>query len=1371
LWPTAPVAQDARVSKKIFVTVAAVAAVVFTATAQAGVIIGSQAVEPKADYNPAGTPEAFRFAATGTGQLASASVYVDTGSTATTVAIGVYTENATGHPGTLLSQGTLTGPVAAAWNVVPLAAGTSLSAGTNYWIALLGTGGTLRFRDRCCSGGTPAEVPAQVNVSTLPATWSTGARYNDGPAAIYGSSVDGPVLAVTPTSLSFSGLEGGAPPVGQSFSISNAGGGLLSWNVTTNASWLTASPASGVDSGSVFVTTSTAGLVAGTYSGTVTVTAAGASGAPQSLQVTLTVTRPDTAAPTVSITSPSSGATLSGTVTVSATAADDVGVRGVQFKLDGANLGAEDPTAPYGATWDTTSAASGSHVLTAVARDAAGNSTTSTGVTVSVTNTAPLPAAYLVGDQAIESATDSNPAGVAEAFKFTAVASGTLSALSAYIDVLSTATSVTVGVYSDVGGHPGALLTQGTRAGPVAGTWNDVAVTSVSLASGTTYWIAILGTGGVAKFRDRCCGNGSPVEASAQTSLTALPATWSTGASYKDGPVSIWGKGSVTGGGPPPSQVGEWSNTIAWPSVAVHMSLLPTGNVLSWDGFAAAPNSERLWNPLTGAFTPVPFGTNLFCAGHVLLPDGRQLVVGGHVAAAVGLPDTSIFDPKTNTWSSAARMSVARWYPTATLLGDGRVFVMGGDNLVEHQSGVPHAFYDSSVPTLPEVYDPVTNVWTGLTGARLNSPWYPFIFQLTDGRVLDAGPDTVTRTITPGVWTWQNLNTDSPFDGMSAVMYRPDKVMKSGAWADPDFKGSLLYAAHARTGVLDMTQPAPSWRETAPMSYARSYQNLTLLPDGTVFTSGGMATSDGVDLSQAVLPTEIWDPATEKWATTASMSVGREYHSTALLLPDGRVLMAGGGQLPGSPATDQYNAQIFSPPYLFKGARPAISSTPSLVQYGSTFQVTTPDAASVASVSLIRTPSVTHDFDQNQRFSFLSFSQGNGVLNVQAPVNGNAAPPGYYMLFIVNTNGVPSVASFVRFPAPYEDTVAPSAPGTVSATGAIGRVSLSWGAATDNAVLDHYDVYRSTTAGFTPSAVNRIATPTAASYVDGGLAAGTYYYRVKAVDRAGNIGPASNEASGAATADTTPPTVSVSAPPAGATVSGVISLSAVAGDNVGVAGVQFKVDGASVGSEATASPYGALWDSTGASNAPHTVTAVARDAAGNTAISAPISVTVSNAAPPVLAVLLGDQAVEPKIDGNVGGSAEAFSTTATVAGSVKQLTFYVDGSSTATSIIVGLYTDNNNHPGTLLTSGVVSAPTANAWNTVAVPAAGVTAAGKYWIALLSPNGAGGVKFRNRCCGGGTPAEMAASTTLGALPAAWTSGASYKDGPLSAYGSG
>ena len=290
------------------------------------------------------------------------------------------------------------------------------------------------------------------------------------------------------------------------------------------------------------------------------------------------------------------------------------------------------------------------------------------------------------------------------------------------------------------------------------------------------------------------------------------------------------------------------------------------------------------------------------------------------------------------------------------------------------------------------------------------------------------------------------------------------------------------------------------------MAHPRAYQNMTMLPDGTVLVSGGMTTSDGTDLTKAVLPAEIWNPDTETWTTVASLQNGREYHSTALLLPDGRVLMSGGGRL-GGRAENQDNAEIYSPPYLFKGPRPTITASPPGAGYGATFDVSTPNAAQISKVSLIRSPSVTHAIDMNQRFQFLNFTPGTGKVTVTAPANANLAPPGDYLLYLVDTNGVPSTGSFVRL-STTGDTEPPSAPTGLSAVGTSGQVALSWGASSDPSGIARYNVHRSTTAGFTPSTANRVAQPTTTTYTDLGVVAGTYYYKVTADDNAGNTGAA-----------------------------------------------------------------------------------------------------------------------------------------------------------------------------------------------------------------------------------------------------------------------
>jgi hypothetical protein len=205
------------------------------------------------------------------------------------------------------------------------------------------------------------------------------------------------------------------------------------------------------------------------------------------------------------------------------------------------------------------------------------------------------------------------------------------------------------------------------------------------------------------------------------------------------------------------------------------------------------------------------------------------------------------------------------------------------------------------------------------------------------------------------------------------------------------------------------------------MAHARRYLNATLLPDGKVLVTGGSSSPLGAgDISGAVFAAEMWDPATGSWSTLAAMSGARMYHSTAVLLPDGRVLTAGGGGASQLNDSNHYDAEYYSPPYLFRGARPAISSAPESVAYGETFTVGTPEALNITKVTLLALSSTTHEFNQTQRYVPLVFTptaDGTG-LSVTAPANPNLAPPGYYMLFILNGAGVPSVARMVRIASP-----------------------------------------------------------------------------------------------------------------------------------------------------------------------------------------------------------------------------------------------------------------------------------------------------------------------------------------------------------------
>ena len=196
------------------------------------------------------------------------------------------------------------------------------------------------------------------------------------------------------------------------------------------------------------------------------------------------------------------------------------------------------------------------------------------------------------------------------------------------------------------------------------------------------------------------------------------------------------------------------------------------------------------------------------------------------------------------------------------------------------------------------------------------------------------------------------------------------------------------------------------------MAFRRRHVNATLLPTGDVLVTGGTAGPGMNDVPGSVHQAEIWNPTTGTWKTLAANSIDRIYHSTAILLPDARVLVAGSGERATN--TDEFDAEIFSPPYLFRGSRPTLSSVPAALQYGSSFAVGTPDAGSIARVTLVRPGSVTHAINMSQRFISLAFQPNAGGLSVTAPANGNLAPPGDYLLFLVSADGVPSVGRFVN---------------------------------------------------------------------------------------------------------------------------------------------------------------------------------------------------------------------------------------------------------------------------------------------------------------------------------------------------------------------
>jgi hypothetical protein len=295
--------------------------------------------------------------------------------------------------------------------------------------------------------------------------------------------------------------------------------------------------------------------------------------------------------------------------------------------------------------------------------------------------------------------------------------------------------------------------------------------------------------------------------------------------------------------------------------------------------------------------------------------------------------------------------------------------------------------------------------------------------------------------------------------------------------------------------VIDLNAASPSWRYVSSMAFSRRHHNATLLPDGTVLVTGGTSGNASFnDTSQPVYAAELWNPATETWTTMASQTVGRFYHSTSVLLPDGRVLSGGGD--------GAFQTEIYSPPYLFKGPRPSINHWPTVVTYGESVFIGTPQSTSITNVNLIRLPSATHAIDMNQRINRLTFSQTTDGLTVTTPSGGNLAPPGHYLLFVLDGNGVPSVSALIALRTP--DGGAPKAPGSLVATTVSStQLNLKWtdGSNSENEFMIERSLDGTTFAQITTVPKNTV------KYSDTGLSPDTlYYYRVRATNSRGNSG-------------------------------------------------------------------------------------------------------------------------------------------------------------------------------------------------------------------------------------------------------------------------
>jgi len=472
------------------------------------------------------------------------------------------------------------------------------------------------------------------------------------------------------------------------------------------------------------------------------------------------------------------------------------------------------------------------------------------------------------------------------------------------------------------------------------------------------------------------------------------------------------------------SACGEW-RTTATPSPvrAAHVALLRTGKVLLVAGsgndpaaFAAGSFKTSLWDPATGTTSAVATPWDAFCAGHAFLPDGRLLVAGGNSAypgpatnnANAGTRKSYIFDPATRRYEAQPDMAAARWYPTTVALGNGDVFTVGGLDERGLRTSVSQRFR------------PGTRTWSAPVAppsALSFMPMYPALHLLGDGRLFYSGANVFGNgPAQPGIWNvqtnaWQSvpgLTDTGRRDQAMSVLLPPaqaQKVMILGG-GHQDFPVDAL----SSTAIVDLSRPNPAYAAARPMDTNKMYVSAVILPDSTVFETGGASTTikNG---NRPVFSAQIFNPKTSTWAKAASPTVPRVYHSSALLLPAGRVATFGGNPANGF----EMRIEIYTPPYLQDDqTRPTVSNAPTEITYGGRYAFNTTQASPLRSAVLVRPEAVTHSMDSDQRLVDLPFTRTATGLSVTVPSNRNLTPPGWYMLFVVDADGVPSVAKWVH---------------------------------------------------------------------------------------------------------------------------------------------------------------------------------------------------------------------------------------------------------------------------------------------------------------------------------------------------------------------
>jgi hypothetical protein len=488
---------------------------------------------------------------------------------------------------------------------------------------------------------------------------------------------------------------------------------------------------------------------------------------------------------------------------------------------------------------------------------------------------------------------------------------------------------------------------------------------------------------------------------------------------------------------------GAFSPPIELPLFVVHAGLGRDGKVMYFSG--DQPNADPalaswfplqsgVWDPNTGQSSLQSYSDNLFCAGHSWMADGRMLAAGGH-PPAVGY-FAQIWDPLTAGWQKIADMNIARWYPTVLTMPDGRILSASG------VAGVAPA----------EIYSPVQDRWDIVSGSARNlSQTYPGLYVVPGGHVFYA-PVGWFYPSSQAAYLTLSSATEGAWTELSPMVHQQRKEASSILLVDDSGaapSAQVYVVGGGDDGIGDQVQPLseieaidvsdvtqqPSWSVVGNLAQARINPNLVALPDGKVLVVGGRAgdkykPQEGGGDASPVLQAEIFDPDTRTSVPVASLSDSRHYHSVAVLLPDGRVWIAGGQeyaanpelQVPGLNAdqlqrvrADQRTLEIYSPPYLSAGNRPIITDVGTAqIDHGAEFTVQVSDPGSIGEVRLITPLSVTHHTDTGRAVELEITERGDYWLRLRAPRDGSVAPPGWYLLFVEDTAGVPSVGVFMH---------------------------------------------------------------------------------------------------------------------------------------------------------------------------------------------------------------------------------------------------------------------------------------------------------------------------------------------------------------------